>query len=341
MDDSRRIMGPRLQNTIDEIVSSCPCITVQGPPPHRVVSTRISNRKKLDEVASDVITIDGTKFQHFVCKATGWSVTALLPRKDLASQIRPCRMSWLWKHGTPNVVLGDNEYNKEEFLDFLRSIDAQYQPTETYDYQANGCIESANRTLRNYYPCLRANDRKSPTADVVAEATMGKNLCKGGKLASSYKLIYGIPPLIMDELVQTEIHITTVDEENRRKAQQKIRKMLRSNVHQYEDIEIDDEVYFWRDQLRWLGPSPVVEIDDHKVIVLHNGVRNSSAHSRVRKFEHPPPADDETSRDAPLTRSPLTPSHLPPALMNRSKPPLRLKRTLSHLLPKTEGLPVP
>lgn len=52
------------------------------------------------------------------------------------------------------------------------------------DHEANGAVESGNRTLRNFYRRVRAEDHKSDVADSLAEATYGKNICVGNKKAS-------------------------------------------------------------------------------------------------------------------------------------------------------------
>ena len=259
-------------------------MTAQNPRPHPSVSTRVPKRHKLENVAIDVINIDGSQFQHIVCKSTGWSVTSPIRRKDLATQIRAFRTAWLWHYGPPRTVMGDNEYNKSEFLEFLREIDAEFEPVPAYDHQANGAIESANRTLRSYYRRLRSVDRKSSTASVVAGATFGKNISKGSKLASSYELVFGLKPRLMDELVIENPPIVTVEENNKHKSKQRLQRMLRSKSRVQGVISVGDLVYFWRDDERWLGPSQVIDLDEHKITIMHNGRKITASYSRVKKF---------------------------------------------------------
>eukprot|EP00171_Calliarthron_tuberculosum_P018277 IDg18277t1 len=268
---------------IDSLLLSCKCKIARSPTPHPVVSTRVPNRDKQSEIALDLIKIDGASFLHVVCKCTGWSETGGLKRKELKEQIRVLRRIWINRHGAPLKIYGDNEYNKAEFLALCELIGAEFIPIAANDHEANGSIESANRTLRSYCRRLRSEDQKSSLADIVNEATFGKNIAKGSKLASSFELMYGKKPRIYDKYDDINASPITIEQNNRRTAQKRMNEMLRSNVRSYDDIKIGDHVYYWRDQHRWIGPALVVERNDTTVTVMHNKKLKTSSLNRVLK----------------------------------------------------------
>lgn len=177
------------------------------------------------------------------------------------------------------MITGDNEYSKKEFIEFVDSIDATFDPVAAYDHQSNRTIESANRTLRSYYRRIRAADRNSSTADVVAEATIGKNIGKGGKLASSYELVFNLNPRIMNDVIIPELEIVTIEKNSVHKVQQRLNQMLRSNVRATPAVYIGDVVYFWRDKARWAGQATVVDLNGHMVKVMHTGIKKTTAYS--------------------------------------------------------------
>ncbi len=70
-----------------------------------------------------------------------------------------------------------------------RQIGATFIQIAANGHEANGSIESAQWVMRSYFNRLRAADRKSPLTLILAEATHGKNISRGRKLASSFELV--------------------------------------------------------------------------------------------------------------------------------------------------------
>eukprot|EP00171_Calliarthron_tuberculosum_P004981 IDg4981t1 len=70
----------------------------------------------------------------------------------------------------------NNQFNKNEFINYLRDIGAFFVPSAANDHEANGAVESANRILRTQFRRIRALDHRSTLSDVHAEATYAKNI---------------------------------------------------------------------------------------------------------------------------------------------------------------------
>ncbi len=141
------------------------------------------------DVAIDVVWFEGVPCLHAVCRCTGWSETTPLRSRQLSEQAAAFLRVQVYRHGAPARLYSDREYCKGAFREMCESIDIDMKPAAANDHEGNGTIESANATLRNYFNRIRAANKKATVADVLAEATYGKNINKGGKLASSYELL--------------------------------------------------------------------------------------------------------------------------------------------------------
>ncbi len=169
-------------------------------------------------------------------------------------------------------------------------ISAQFFPVAANDHEANGTIERANRTLRNFFMRIRAENQKSSVGEILAEATFGKNICVGSKTASSFELLYGRKPRLLDSSSQPHSPPVTISEHVKAVANQRINRMLRSNIRRTDPVKVGDYVYYWRDNVRWLGPARVVDVSDHIVTVIHDEKVKTSSLNRVQKTR--PPLDD-------------------------------------------------
>eukprot|EP00171_Calliarthron_tuberculosum_P001417 IDg1417t1 len=248
-----------LNKEIELVLLACECKIAHPPKPHAVASVNPPNRRKHEDVAVDIINLEGFNFLHIVDKCTGWSEIGNLRRRDLKEQVKIFRKIQVLRHGPPFKIYGDNEYNKPVFLAFCDEIGAQFVPIPANDHEANGAVESANRILRSYFRRIR------------------------GKLASSYELTFGQKPRILDKYDKLDTDIITVEQHNEQTAQKRINSMLRSQIREYDDVKLGDMVYFWRDNFRWLGPARVIERNETSVTVMHQNRRKTSGLSRIRK----------------------------------------------------------
>ncbi len=141
-----------------------------------------------------------------------------------------------------------------------------------------------NRTVRSFFNRLRAVDKKTDAVDLVIEAAYGKNICKGNKLASSFEILYGKIPRILDKYDGTGKTPVTIEQHAKSSARSRLNRMLRSNVRQYPTIKSGDIVHFWRDKSGWIGPASVVKIKGTAVTIDHNGRLKTAGLNRVRKW---------------------------------------------------------
>lgn len=128
-----------------------------------------------------------------------------------------------------------------------KNIGIEFVASTANDHEANGLIESANRVLLSFFRRLRAFDQQSSINNILVEATYGKNICRGQKRASSFELLYGTSPRVMDGYGQKSNPVT-VQQQASHTAKQRLHKRLRIRTQSFETIKPGDFMYFWRDQ---------------------------------------------------------------------------------------------
>lgn len=116
--------NPELEKEINNVILACECKTAYPLNYYALDSRLIPDRQPQEEVALEIITIEGSKFLRVVDKCTGWSETYLLPRKDLKTQIAAFKSCELHDHGPPATIYGNNEFNITKFKHFCADISA-------------------------------------------------------------------------------------------------------------------------------------------------------------------------------------------------------------------------
>lgn len=96
------------------------------------------------------------------------------------------------RHGPTLTIRCDNEYNNGPFEGFCKTMEIALLLVAANDYEANGLVENANRTLRRCFNRIRACDQGSSCEAVVAEAVFDKNVILGSKQASDFELLYQV-----------------------------------------------------------------------------------------------------------------------------------------------------
>ena len=165
-----------LKSRITTIINSCKCQLASPPAPHAVIGLEPPPNEPQSHLSIDIIQLSGINFLHSLDRATGWSEIGRLSRRDLRIQIDTFRHIQLNRHGVPQTIMADKEYNKELFLDFCRQEGIAFISTAANAHEANGAIERANRSLRSHYDRLRAYNQRASTSELAHEAVFGKIL---------------------------------------------------------------------------------------------------------------------------------------------------------------------
>ena len=278
---------PELEENIKSLLAECACATAREPLPHPVASISLPEKEAQVSLCLDDVYFEGIPCLHVMDKCTQWSETSVLRTRKLSFQAAEFIRIQIYRHGVPHKITGDNEFNKGDFLAMCNDFGIVFSSIAANDHEANGLIERGNRTLRSFFRRIRADKPKLNVSEVLAEATFGKNLCKGDKLASSFELLYGRKPRIMGEIELLSNSPVSIWEHVQDVSKRRINSMLRKNIRYTQKISPGDFVYFWRDGKRWVGPGQVIRVEGNIVTLTHDERTKTSSLNRVRKTEPP------------------------------------------------------
>lgn len=124
-------------------------------------------------------------------------------------------------------------------------------------------------------------------ADIWYEAAYGKDIKLGSQLASAFELLYKQSPRLTGIDPTNNNPLPTIEENNAHVARRRIYTMIRSNVRDPTIVQVNDEVYLWRDNIGWIGPARVSKVEKNGIEAWHNGSLKTASHNRVRRLEKP------------------------------------------------------
>ena len=313
---SAKLWNSNLVEPLRTILNNCPCVLQKPPPSHSVISSRPPNDGVHGEISVDIISLGGHLYLHVIDRSTRWSELGHLPSKRLETQIRIFKSIYLYRHGPPSSIRGDEEYNKPEFLHFCESIETNFIAIAANHHEANGVIERANRTIRMYYDKLRLAHGKSSVHECVERATFAKNICRNADSVSPFERLYGrtanimqgLPSIIHPNIASSlpNPNSVTTSRESSKRVKRAIKSQLRCPIKP----SIGDMVYFWRDKQRWLGPARVLNLGDHAALLNHNGHKKIADFSRIKiapKVSNPPESPIQPEVDEPIPGPSTTP----------------------------------
>ena len=221
---------PELDESIKSLIAECSCTTAQEPLPHPVASISLPEREPQVSVCLDDVYFEGVPCLHVMDKCTQWSEASVLRSRKLSIQAEVFIRIQILRHGVPQKITGDNEFSKGDFKAMCDEYGIIFNAVAANDHEANGLIERGNRTLRNFFRRIRADKPKSNVSEILAEATFGKNICKGEKLASSFELLYGRKPHIMGEIELLSKSPISIADHVKDVTRRRLNTMLRKNI---------------------------------------------------------------------------------------------------------------
>lgn len=101
--------------------------------------------------------------------------------------------------------------------------------------------------------------------------------------------------------------LPTTEDHNAHVARRRIALMLRANTRDSEQVSCGDEVYFWRDNVGWIGPARVIKVESHGIEVWLNGSVKTASTNRVRRMSNRETDSTSTEPDEIVPQSPCTP----------------------------------
>lgn len=271
---------PSYNDTIDKIVQECTCALAQPPLPRPVCTTSMTPDSNQSHLSIDVVYFEQKPFLHIIDDRTKWSETGLLRTRRLKDQIEVLERIQLHRHGLPEVIRGDQEFNKAPFIQFCSSKDIRFVSVAANHHEGNAIVERANRSIREHLRKLALAEPRTSLVDLVSAATFHKNTTRGHNRASSFELLYNRVPRLSTICNPTQHGSAegNIAEARRRQVQ----AGLHANIRTSPSVSVGEEVFFWRDNQGWIGPGSVRSKNGNLLEIMHNGIVKTADIHRVR-----------------------------------------------------------
>lgn len=192
-----------------------------------------------------------------------------------ATEDKDCSAATHVINAANNLVQSYPSTNQVSDSNLIRSTDLSLRELKQNHLHLR---HGANTAIQEYH-CSRIDD-------LFLESTYGKNLIRGSKLASAFELLYAVQPRSLeriDSLMPPPISISTRAAYT---ACDRVSLMLQEPPREMRTHGIISRPpsYFRRNGEGWLGPSKILKITKHNVILSHNGHTETSAFNRVQQI---------------------------------------------------------
>ena len=223
------VSSPVLAKAFQSVVTnctSCKMSSTRARPSSKISMTSL-DRAFNDEVQLDLFFIFGLVILHVLDRATTWSETAIIPSRDLDVVQRAFETIWVFRHGAPRSISGDNEFFKGDFAEMCKRHCINPHPRPARRPNKNGTVERRNGVIKRLYSTLDRDDvalaqatgRRRSASEILANATYLSNALYGGSTLSSFERARGYQPGILavgPQYVTKELFEAFQDAQSRR-----------------------------------------------------------------------------------------------------------------------------
>jgi hypothetical protein len=152
-----RFYWPNMHSEIQEFIKKCKvCCQVKGGVPKKKTLLRLfPSRYPYHMVAIDLFELPHSRkgYKHILTMIDRFSRYAnAVPLKNSKSEtvIRALVQTWIYKHGTPEIILSDNgqQFTSHNFRQFVDIYRIKHKRSTPYHPQSNGMIERFHRYLK-------------------------------------------------------------------------------------------------------------------------------------------------------------------------------------------------
>ena len=122
--------------------------------------------------------------------ATGFSVTKILPSRDIENFTHACEIYWLNVQGSPTKESGDLEFDNKEFRNFLASKNSEFNLRLARRHSKVGSVESSNgmicifceRLLKDAVYNRQVNATQFTNEEIMSRELFSRTSCTEAKL---------------------------------------------------------------------------------------------------------------------------------------------------------------
>lgn len=154
------ILTKSLEEAIDKVDEACEvCVRNGRPIPSKKVSLSHVNEAFNQEIqiAFTYCVVRSRKRMIMVITdaGTGYSAAQIVQNKNMNLIVEKLDCMWMCMHGAPHSVSADDEYNRKQLTNFLRSHDIQFKPRPARRHNKIGIVERKKRDVKADHPKTR------------------------------------------------------------------------------------------------------------------------------------------------------------------------------------------
>lgn len=192
-----------LESTVQKIFEHCSvCLRTGDLEPSRKISFGKLHAQFNQRAYLDILYWTDTECQHMVlnCVDYATSFAKLSPIEDrkIIGMLSLFERTWINCHGTPQLVIADQEFGKDVVKDWMATRDISFiaLPARTHNKAAS--VECKNRVVKNILERLDV-DRTTmgmPFEDKLFKAEFLLNVMYGNQVASAFEMAKGYTPSV-------------------------------------------------------------------------------------------------------------------------------------------------
>lgn len=155
------------------------------PYPHRRHPNRsawqMPFQKNHVQLSIDNVYFNQKPFLHVIDDQTKWYEIGLLESRRLQDRITLLKHIQLNQYGLPDVIQGDEEFNKLPFCQFCQPLEITLVAVVAEHHYGNVIVERANRTIPERVALLAMEEPRMSLVDLLTTATFNKNTSRSYK----------------------------------------------------------------------------------------------------------------------------------------------------------------
>lgn len=192
-----------LQNAITNTCEMCEVCAKTGPPAHsKKLSLTHVNQNFNDEIQADFLfaKIRNETFTviHYVDTGTAFSEGTVVTDRKASTVITQFDALWLYKHGAPNALSGDDEFNRRPITKALSERGVVFRGRPSRRHNKVGIVERKNGTIKRILERLQMDEKSEDNArTIVKKAIFLSNVFSGSSIMSAFELTRGYTPSIL------------------------------------------------------------------------------------------------------------------------------------------------
>jgi len=182
---------------LKKVVSGCrTCLKSGEPRTMKKFSLSKFQREFNECIEMDIMYWGKQMALHIVDTATGYSELVCINKRKLEVVLRKLDNCWFLRHGCPEEVRGDQEFDKKILQKWMSDRGARFTPLPARRHNKAGSVERKNRVVKDVLEKLDHDKKHASFQDKLVMAQFASNILYGNKMMSSFEMVRGYTPSV-------------------------------------------------------------------------------------------------------------------------------------------------